>query len=195
MIGKIKGILSEIEGNVGLIETSGGIYYKVFLTPEIIKNNILASEIELYTYLHVKEDSLTLFGFEDKKKYQIFNMLLAVDGVGPKLAFVTISSANPTDIVTAVEASDYNFFSKVPGVGKKTAQKILIELSSKFDTEFKFEKIALSQDDITVVEALKTLGFDSKNLNSVIPKIDKHSSIESQIQQAIKLLTNHEKNR
>ncbi len=189
MIGKLKGILKEVEGNQGLVETASGVYYMVYLTPDIIKRYQIDESLEIYTYLHVKEDNLTLYGFDNKNKFQLFNMLLAVDGVGPKLAYGVISFTDSQHIIDAVTTSNHTFFSTIPGIGKKTAQKILLELSSEFDTEFKFEKAVLSQDDSTVIDALTALGFDRKSSHDVLDKLDKKASIETKIQQAIKFLT------
>lgn len=189
MIGKIKGVVSEIEGNIGLIETASGLFYRVFLTPEIVGRYGVGSPLEIYTYLHVKEDGLTLFGFEDKNKYTLFTMLLSTDGVGPKLAFTIISFTNATQIIEAVTNSDLSFFSGIPGIGKKTAQKILLELSGKFNSEFVLSTAILSAEDKTVVDALVSLGFDKRQAHGVIDKLDKGISLELKIKQSIQLLT------
>lgn len=189
MIGKLKGTLAELEGSEGLIETSSGVYYHVFLTPEIIGKTALGSEIEIHTYLHVKEDALILFGFEDKKKKRLFLMLLSVDGVGPKLAFSIISFTNADQIIAAVKASDISFFNAISGIGKKTAQKILLELSGKFDTEFELQNTVLSEDDTTVIEALASLGFDKHISIKTLNTLDKQQSVENKIREAIKLMT------
>lgn len=189
MIGKLKGTLVELEGSEGLIETSGGVYYLSYLTPEIIGKSRLGEKIEIYTYLNVKEDGLTLFGFEDKKKKRLFLMLLSVDGVGPKLAFSIISFTDADQIITAVKASDIAFFNAISGIGKKTAQKILLELSSKFDTEFEIDNTVLSQDDTTVIEALASLGFDKNISIKTLSKIEKGLSVENKIRESIKIMT------
>lgn len=189
MIGKLKGILTETEKNEGLIETASGVYYKVYLTPELLRHNAIGATVDIYTYLHVKEDALTLYGFEDKEKYTLFTMLLSVDGVGPKLAFAIISYAAADSIIDAVVASDQTFFNSISGVGKKTAQKILLELSGKFNAEYRFERSILTENDHMVVEALKTLGFDTKNIHAVLPELDGATSVETRIAHAIKLMT------
>lgn len=189
MIGKIKGTVREIDGNIGLIETAGGVFYQVFLTPDILQSITNDAPIAVYTYLHVKDNALNLYGFSNKKKYAIFVHLLGVDGVGPKLAYSIISFAATDQIIDAIMTANYSFFSQVPGVGKKTAQKILLEMSGKLNTEFLIEKTVMSADDATVVDALNALGFDRKDAHAILSKLDAKGTIESKIQQAIKLMT------
>lgn len=189
MIGKIKGKLIEVENNQGLIETSGGVFYLVHLTPSIIKNHDVGKNIEVYTYLQVREDALTLYGFENKKKYQLFQMLLGVDGVGPKSGFNIVSFTDSDSIFDAARANNVNFFSSIPGIGKKTAQKILLELSSKIGSEFDISAMTLSADDLTVVDALVSLGFKRSDSHSILSKLDKKLSVEEKIREAIKLMT------
>ena len=92
MIGKLKGKLVEVDGNLGLIETSGGVFYQVFLPPQLITSHQSLTTIDLYTYLQVRDDALVLFGFETKRHYDFFKLLLTVSGVGPKTAFSVISA-------------------------------------------------------------------------------------------------------
>lgn len=189
MIGKLKGILREIEGSTALLETASGVYYQLYLTPELMTATTVGDTAEVYTYLHVKEDALTLFGFENKKKKQLFLMLLSVDGVGPKLAFTIISYASADTIITAVKTSDLQFFNSISGIGKKTAQKILLELSSKFDTDFELEHTVMSADDLTVIDALAALGFDKNLSTKTLEAIDKSLSVENKIREAIREMT------
>jgi len=190
MIGKIKGVLDEIDMNTGLIETSSGVYYRVYLTNRFLHSIQTPVDIEIYTYHHVREDTQQLFGFEDKKEYRLFEYLLGVPGVGPKSAFHIISVAKPDEIIQAVRENDCTFFSKIKGLGKKTALKILLELSQKFDSEFVFEpEIALSTDDQTVVDALVSLGFDKKASRDMLSEVVNESSIEDKIKLSIKRMS------
>lgn len=191
MIGKLKGKLSELDGNIAFIETSGGVYYKVFLPPKIIVKNKIKSEIEIYTYLQVREDNLTLFGFENKKQFRLFEMLLSVDGIGPKSAFNIISFADSDKILDAVVHNNLDFFTTIPGIGKKTSQKILLELSSQLKKPFNLTSIVLSQDDALVVDALVSLGFKKFESTKVVVKLDKKLSVEEKIKDAIRKMTSN----
>ncbi len=189
MIGKLKGKLSELDGNIAFIETSGGVFYKVFLPPKIILKNKIKDEIEIYTYLQVREDNLTLFGFENKKQFHLFEMLLSVDGIGPKSAFNIISFADTDNILEAAAHNNLDFFNSIPGIGKKTAQKILLELSSQLKKPFDLTSIVLSQDDILVVDALVSLGFKKFESTKIVIKLGKKLSVEDKIKEAIIMMS------
>ncbi len=186
MIGKIKGKLVELEGNVGLIETSSGVFYQVFLTPYLISLYNKENDLEIYTYLQVKEDTLILFGFENKNQYTFFKLLLTVSGVGPKTAFNIISFFDINDLNNAIKNNDVDFLSRVPGLGRKTAAKIILELSPKLKTEFEFKNILLSEEDKTVVDALISLGYKSDEAKKIVNQIPKNLSVEEKIKTALK---------
>src|SRR5574341_2106201 len=103
MIGKIKGKLSEVDGNIGLIETPGGVFYQVYVTPSILINRELSKPIEIYTYLQVRDDALVLFGFQTKQEFNFFKMLINVDGVGPKTAFSVVSFSKIEELKLAIK--------------------------------------------------------------------------------------------
>lgn len=188
MIGKIKGKLVEISGNVGLIETQSGISYEVYLTPNIVSSSSLGSLIDIYTYLHVREDAMILFGFNTKKEYDIFKLLLTVSGIGPKTAFSIISFIKFEDLINAVKSNDVNVLTQVPGLGKKTAMKIILELSSKIDADFDLKNIVLSNDDKVAIDALVSLGFSAKDAKNIVLKLPKNLTVEEKITQGLKKL-------
>ena len=188
MIGKIKGILTDIESNKGLIETTGGVSYAIFLTPNLLQIPI-GETIEVFTYLQVREDNLTLFGFESKAQYKLFEMLLGVDGVGPKSSFGIIANSQGSQILDAVTSGNVEFFSSIPGVGKKTAQKILLELSHKLSKDFDMSMLATSPDDKLISDALATLGFQKNEIQNILGKLNKEATVEEKIRQGIQLLT------
>lgn len=185
MIGKLKGNLVEIEKNVGLIETSGGVFYKVYLSQVLASSFQPPVSIEVYTYLQVRDDALVLFGFKEKKEHDFFILLLTVPGVGPKTAFNVISATKIEEVVEAIKNNSVDYFTQVPGLGKKTAMKIILELSQKLKQEFHMEKMFLSPDDKVVVDALISLGYSAMEARQVIPKIPKNLSIEDKIKFAL----------
>ncbi len=188
MIGKLKGILQEVENTTGLIETSGGVSYLVFLTPSFLKKNRVGGKVEIYTFFHVREDAQVLFGFEAKEENDFFKMLLTVPGVGPKTAYSIISFQTIALTLKAVKENDSDLLTSVPGLGKKTALKIILELSQKLNQEFSFEKMYLSDEDKTVVEALMSLGYRSGEAKKLLPKIPKKLTVEEKVQAALKLI-------
>ena len=192
MIGKLKGYLHEIDGNVGLIETSSGVFYQVFLQPGMLSRP-LQSEVEMYTYLQVRDDALILFGFQTKGELELYKLLLLVPGVGPKSAFSIASYAPMPDIIQAIKDNNVGFFTSIPGLGKKTAMKILLELATKLSGDFKLENMYVSEDEKTAVDALISLGFKTQDAKDIIAKLPKNLSIEEKIKEGIKLATSHKK--
>lgn len=190
MIGKIKGKLTESDGNLGLVETSNGLSYHVFLTPNLLRKYPIGSVVDIYTYLQVREDALILFGFQSKEEYDVYRMLLTVSGVGPKTAYNVISFSILKDLFDAVRSNNSDYFTRIPGLGRKTALKILLELSQKMGEEFKLEKTYLSEDDKIVIEALVSLGFKSLEAKRILSQIPKELSVEKRITEAIRMASN-----
>lgn len=186
MIGKVKGALIELEGNLGLIETKDGVSYEVLLPPSFFSLK-LNSRIEVYTYLQIRDDAHVLFGFENKKQKEFFKQLIGISGVGPKTAFSIISFSKEDELISAVTENNIEYFSQVPGLGKKTAMKIILELSQKLKQEFQMEKMYLSDQDKVVVDALVSLGFKSKEAKQLLAKIPKNLSIEEKIKEGLKI--------
>lgn len=186
MIGKLKGKLVEVDKNIGLIETSGGVFYQVFLPISLTAPTSLNSLIEIYTYLQVRDDALVLFGFETKKHHDFFKLLLTVSGVGPKTAFSVISNISLDLLVKSVQSNDVDAFTQVPGLGRKTAMKIILELSSKLKTDFDMKNMILSDEDQTVISALVSLGYKSFDAKKIVSKLPKNLSVEEKIKNALK---------
>lgn len=186
MIGKLKGKLVEIDGNIGLIETSGGVFYNVFLASSLISNLRLPAAVEIYTYLQVREDALVLFGFKERHEYDFFKLLLSVDGVGPKTAFSVISYLKTDDLVSAVKSNQVEILTQVPGLGRKTAMKIILELSGKLKSDFDMTRMVLTEADKTVIDALVSLGYKTSEARKIFITLPKNLTVEEKIKQALK---------
>lgn len=189
MIGKLKGILSYIDRNNCLIDTVGGVSYELYTTPSFLLKNKVGDVVEIITYLQVKDDGLVLFGFENKDDHSFFKMLLTVSGVGPKTAFNIISSSKTEEIIKGIKENNVSVFSGILGLGKKTALKIILELSGKLNARYELPNDVVSDDNKTVIAALTSLGFTPQEARTVLPKIQNDQSVEKRISQAIKLLT------
>lgn len=187
MIGKIKGQLSELDGPKALIETASGIFYEVFVTPKWMSQHQLGSSVELYTYLQVREDAHVLFGFTSRDENRMFRLLLTVSGVGPKTAFSVVSHTSNSELIRAIKANDTAFFTRVPGLGKKTSMKIILELSQKLDSEFQMQKMYLSDEDKTVIDALVALGYSRQDAQEALSKLPQNLSVEDRIKDALKM--------
>ena len=132
MIAYIKGVFAEADGNAVMIETAGGIAYEVAVMPsDLEKLPAQGEELKLYTYLQVKEDGVALFGFLSKVDLTIFKLLITVSGIGPKLGLGILSSIGADELRAAVLSEDADRLAAAPGIGKKTAGRLVIELKDK----------------------------------------------------------------
>ncbi|MBI4098162.1 MAG: Holliday junction branch migration protein RuvA [Candidatus Levybacteria bacterium] len=188
MIGSLRGKVILQDGNHILVET-GGVGYRVLVSSKVLsgKKN---GEITLFTYTHVREDALELFGFPEISDLKLFENLIGVSGVGPKTAMAIFSFSDRESIVNAVLKGDVDFFTKVPRLGKKNAQKIIIELKSKLgDTSILDLNSIDSKDSEEVFTALKSFGFSHKEITDALKNIDKEAKTsEDKIKLALKYL-------
>ncbi len=188
MIGKLTGVADEIEANYILLKTDGGVFYKIFLPAIVIRRLKPSETLTLYIHMHVRENEISLYGFETKDQLTIFNILIDIPNIGPKSA-MNILGFNPVEkLVEAVKAQDGLYFSQIPGVGKKTAQKILLDLSSKFEVEFILPKKSFTEDDRALLEALVSLGFSRHEANKAMERIPREGKLEERITFALKNL-------
>lgn len=182
MFAYIRGTLADIDENIVVVENNG-IGYSVSSSMNTIRMlpNI-GSEVKLNTKLIPKEDSLTLYGFYDKEELKMFELLLSVSGIGPKGALAILSSMTVSDIQFAVAGGDAKAFAAAPGVGKKTAERVIIDLKDKVDIIGAFEaKITSDLSGVKpaasntvkeeVLEALVALGYSASNAARALDKM------------------------
>jgi len=193
MIGKITGTLTEVWGNLALIKLAGGLSFQVYITSQIINKYKINDRLDLYTYLQVREDALTLYGFLTKTEYDLFKLLISISGIGPKTGFSIISFTRVEDLYEAVKQNNSDYFTHIPGLGRKTALKIILELSQKLNQEFKLENLYLTDDDKTVIEALMSLGYKASEAKNFFSKVPKSLSIEDKIKYVLRLTTKTKK--
>lgn len=189
MIGKLKGIIRETHEFEALLETQSGVYYRIHVSPTLAAAGLTDDVVELYTHLQVREDDLSLFGFETYELYRLFTYCIAVDGVGPKTGFLIVHSATPAEIRQAVATNDIAFFQKAKGVGKKTAQRLLIDLSARFGSEFDITAGQETQDDTDALDALMSLGFTRKDARKALSDIDSTLPLDKRITQALQSIS------
>ncbi|WP_434311409.1 Holliday junction branch migration protein RuvA [Hominifimenecus sp. rT4P-3] len=200
MISYIKGELSEVSTE-GIIVEAAGIGYEIKVPASLLSRlPSLGSLVKIHTYLQVKEDGASLFGFLDREDLEVFRLLLTVNGIGPKGALGILSVLSPDDLRFAVLGDDIKTLSRAPGLGKKTAQKVILELKDKFHLEEAFEK-RLSREEAPVgtapdakgeaVQALVALGYSSSEaLQAVRGLVDADSmSVEEILKQALKRMS------
>lgn len=179
MIASIQGSVIKKETD-SLIINLNGLGIQVYSTKECCESSTIGENIFLFCQLIVREESLTLFGFNYEIEKDYFNLLLGVNGVGPKLALAIISTISIDMINRAVLSEQFDIFARVPGVGKKTAQKISIHLQGKIqsDAEFSGTKISMPDVDLEVLEALTTLGYSVVEAQTAIQFIPKDTPLE-----------------
>jgi len=189
MIGLLKGKTEFIDGPYAIVDV-GGVGYRVLVTNDILSKIEIGKEIKLFTYTYVRDDTLDLFGFSSIDDLKLFEQLISVSGVGPKTAVSIFSIGNRSSIIDAVIRGDVSFFVTVPRLGKKNAQKIIIELKSKIGS---LEELDLSteadEETKEVLSVLKSFGFSSKEARDAIKNIDKKvNTVEEKVRLALRHL-------
>ncbi|MEW6286918.1 MAG: Holliday junction branch migration protein RuvA [Chloroflexota bacterium] len=173
MIATLRGEVTQIEDNALILEV-GGVGLRVFV-PAPLRTKLKAGEAAfLFTHLIVREDALTLYGFESQADRELFTILLGVDGVGPKVALNVLSTMTLDAVQRAVFADEADLLSRVPGVGKKTAQKMALHLKDKLKPTDALARVAaMSDKDSEVLAALTALGYSVVEAQAAIQSIPK----------------------
>ena len=194
MYAYIKGILAEVNTDSIVIENQG-IGYQLYVSLQALEElPAIGMEVKVYTYLHVREDAMVLFGFPDREDLKMFQMLLTVSGVGPKGALGILSALSGDDLRFAILSGDSKAIAKAPGIGAKTAQRVILELKdplSKLDIEFINTNTISNKKHEEALLALQTLGFNKIIVEKAIEKIIENNpdaSVELLIKQALKVL-------
>lgn len=172
-----------------------GIGYKVYMSKTAIDKLEEEKEIKVYTYLKVREDDISLFGFNTLEELHMFELLISVGGIGAKSAIAILSNITPSKFALAVITSDVNTLKKLQGIGPKTAQRIILELKDKIKTEEAIEnqentikqEEQIQEDMEELIQALQVLGYRRYEINNILPKI-KAETLEDRIKEALQYL-------
>jgi len=189
MIGFLNGEVVARDGQNIIIDV-GGVGYRVLVSNSVLSKVTLNGKLKLFIYTHVREDAISLFGFLDSLDLKLFENLISVSGIGPKTAMNIFSIGTRDAISQAIITGDVSFFVGVPRLGKKNAQKIIIELKSKLGS---IEDLDLSKMDLKenseVIAALRQFGFSSKEALEALKAIKGDSkTTEEKIRMALKYL-------
>lgn len=197
MISYIKGKL-EIKSKDYIVVDVGGIGYKIFMSETAINELEKGTEVKVFTYMRVREDDISLYGFLNNEELVTFELLISVGGVGAKSAITILSNITPSKFALAVITNDVNTLKKLPGIGAKTAARIILELKDKMKTEQSIEEnkneeikeaIVLDNKANDAVEALCVLGYTRKDVEKVLSNIDTNKlTVEEIIKQGLKYL-------
>lgn len=183
MIGSLRGRLLEIQPASVLLEV-GGVGYAVRLAPSVVASLRSGSEAFFYTHHHVREDSEELFGFLTQQDQRLFEQLLAVSGVGPKSAMTILSVGSADAVRVAIMAGDLATLTSVPGVGKKTAQKIVLELKGQL-----VDEDADVSGDRDVIGALQSLGYSPSQAREALKNVHMDTKNTSdRVREALRIL-------
>jgi len=176
MIATLRGEVTQIEEGSVTIEV-GGVGLRVFV-PAPVRTRLKVGETALlYTHLVVREDALTLYGFETQADRELFHMLLGVDGVGPKVSLAVLSTLTVETVQRAVFSEESEILSRVPGVGRRTAQKIILHLHDKIKPADALAQVAAMSDrDSEVLAALTALGYSVVEAQTAIQSLPKDAS-------------------
>ncbi|MEN8172133.1 MAG: Holliday junction branch migration protein RuvA [Chloroflexota bacterium] len=181
MIATLSGRVADLGQDSAVIDI-GGVGLQVFMPAPQLDALAVGEIVSLHTYLAVREDSLTLYGFADPEGKQYFSLLIGVNGIGPKLALTILSTINPETIRRAVQTEAVEVLNRVPGVGKKTAQKILFHLQDRIEIVDGLEPIAAMDDsDTEVLGALVALGYSVVEAQSALQSIPKDTPDDIEI--------------
>lgn len=197
MISYIKGTL-EIKAKDYIVVDVGGIGYKIFMSETAINELEKGTEAKVFTYMRVREDDISLYGFLNNEELVTFELLISVGGVGAKSAITILSNITPSKFALAVITNDVNTLKKLPGIGAKTAARIILELKDKMKTEQSIEEnkneeikeaIVLDNKANDAVEALCVLGYTRKDVEKALSNIDTNKlTVEEIIKQGLKYL-------
>ncbi len=201
MISYIKGELTEVFEDTVVVETNG-IGYNIRVPSSVLDRlPSVGSSVRIYTYLYVKEDAMNLFGFLSRDDLSVFKLLLNVSGIGPKGALAILSTIGPDDLRFAVLSEDVKTISSAPGIGAKTAKRLIIELKDKlklaevFETALANKEKASSENDVLLakneaVEALVALGYASAQAMKAVQQVENAEEKDSEqiLKEALKKL-------
>lgn len=188
MIAYISGIIHAVRTDA-LIVLTGGIGYEVFVPQQIVDGAQVGATVELSIHHHVREDIFALYGFENAGDLVFFKQLIQVSGVGPRLALSVMSQLSTSQIQQAIVQGDVRLLTGISGVGKKTAERIILDLKDAMDV-LPVDQAAggTAAVSVTAVDALISLGYSNQEARDALLQVDTALAIEEQIREALKRL-------
>ena len=192
MIGHLKGIVSAVRPGYAIV-SAGGVGYKVFATRELLLALKQDTEAVIWTHLAVRESILDLYGFSNEDELRLFELLLTVSGIGPKSALAILDIASVETLRSAVSAGNASYLTKVSGIGKKTAEKIVLELRDKVGASLDGSDAAL-QGDEEALEAMRALGYSQGEARDALRKVPQEIERSNErLREALRILGSHKK--
>ena len=189
MIGRLRGQAVGFTAD-GLVLDVGGVGYTLSATPSAVQRASAsgngAGEVVIETHLHVREDTLQLFGFASTSERELFELLLTVSGIGPKVALAIVSAYEPAELRRAMAQEDAALFQSIPGIGRKLAQRIVLELRERIDTITDTASGMPATDGQTARDALVLLGFSPVEAEQKLAGVDEELPVEDRVRMALR---------
>ncbi len=186
MIGRLRGVLVDRSTDTIVLDV-GGVGYLVAVTPRtLVGLPGIGEEVVLHTHLHVREDQLALFGFDTVADKDLFSMLLGVSGIGPKVGLAILATMTPEQLQIAVVGDDVTALTAVPGIGKRSAEKLMVELRPKMESGFTTGRISGPLAEVR--EALTGLGYGPEEIRGSLADMPEGLSIEDMLKRSLQRL-------
>ena len=195
MFYSVRGKLIHMDSSTAVVEC-GGVGYNCQTTMNTLKNLRLGDEVTLFTYLNVREDAMELFGFSAKTELDTFKTLIGVSGVGPKAGLAILSELSPEQVAMAIATDDIKIITRAQGVGKKIAQRIVLELKDKLAKSLSSENTSLPSSSAAAnaamgnipkaIEALGVLGYAPADVSGILATMDSALPVEQLIAQTLR---------
>lgn len=189
MIGRLRGMLVARTGDSVVVDV-GGVGYEVVLTPrDAAALPTVGEDIVVHTHLHVREDVMALYGFLNAGARALFRVLIATSGIGPKVGMAMLASYRPDELRTAIATEDVDALSAVPGIGKRTAQKVILELRPRL-ADLDAETLVGSDGSSStrIREALAGLGYSAAEIRDVVGTLPADAPLQEQLRRALQTL-------
>jgi Holliday junction DNA helicase RuvA len=188
MIAGIKGTIEAIGNNFVIIDV-GGVSFQIFLPTSTLSHlGAIGQQVRLHTHLHVREDNLTLYGFGSSRELALFETVTTVKGIGPKLGLALLSAMDVDQLTSAIAAGDAALITGVPGIGKKTSERIVLELKDKVSSQWMASQgIQNVQDSSDLMEALLSLGYSASEAAKAVASLPNSvDDLEERLKLALK---------
>jgi Holliday junction DNA helicase RuvA len=188
MIYKLSGPASEVFEDFAVISV-GGIGYKVHMSARALSGLQAGSETDIFCHLHVREDALDLYGFRGENELEFFEMLLDVSGVGPRSALAVLDVADLSELGAAIQEGRPDLMTRAAGIGRKTAERIVLDLKGKVKVGGAEEMVKRMESDNDILETLVGLGYRRDQAKAALEKLDKGTTgVEARLKEALKAL-------
>lgn len=199
MFAYLKGVFDSRTMDYIVVDVNG-VGYKIFMSENSMKEiGEIGKEIKVHTYVKVREDDISIYGFASSEELRMFELLISVSGIGAKSAITILSNIEPSTFAAAVVSDDVSVLKKLPGVGAKSAQRIILELKDKLKTISMDDASSSSTSKIEIpnneniddlISALQVLGYSRRDIEEILPKLDcKNSGLEELIKKALSMLS------